>query len=227
MSKNVSLKVAKLLQEYNFDLKCNEGYIPDDNGGYYLSFSDRILPAPRITEVIEWLRDKHKLLISIKLGDGAKPRQYEVIIQDINSTKNVYLNKTYFEYELACEAGIEYSLKYLIQKFKVGDIIIDNNGNEYEVSDICEDNYIVSPRKIGIRIRNQSDWKIRNICKSLFLVEKGLAYLCIQNYPTAFTRGYTYIASDDNTLIDDHGDVNNFNSVSKKDFDEHFVLVNN
>jgi hypothetical protein len=224
MSKNVSLKVAKLLQEYNFDLICNKGYVSDDNGGYYLSDSNKILPAPTIDEVTEWLRDKHKLLISIKLGDGAKPRQYEVTIQDINGSKNVYLHKTHFYYESACEAGIEYSLKYLIQKFKVGDIIIDNNGNEYEVSDICEDNYIVNPRKIGIRMINQSDLKLS---KSAFLVEKGLSYLCIQNDPPAFTRGSTYIASDNNTLIDNHGNANNFNSVSKKVFDEHFVLVNN
>ena len=127
----VSFETSKLLKEKGFDWMCNGYYNKDDEDSepYFgdgegadnwneqaSSVRDFWFSAPTLQMAMKWLREVHKIIITIDYNDDSDCEDNERygFSVDCTSCKGVDL-ATYATYEEACEEAIKHCLKYLIQ----------------------------------------------------------------------------------------------------------------
>jgi len=119
----VTSKVAKLLREKGFRGDCIAYY--NDDGKRYLSLNAELHPLPCPTQAVacRWLRDVHKIDISVTPDDGS----WWIKVTELESWSSVFngkvLNSDDIKYaykgdtstkEGCYEAGLWYVLKNLI-----------------------------------------------------------------------------------------------------------------
>jgi len=131
----VSFETAKLLEEKGFDVPCEHYYAKEvlfDKDYIHLLYTDEPLhnseikgeninfqawecTAPTLQMAIKWLREEHKIFITIGLCT------YPILnkctwIPQVETLNDCYPNvsKEYDTYEEACEAAIKYCLENLI-----------------------------------------------------------------------------------------------------------------
>lgn len=116
----VSFETAKLLKEKGFEGVVNAYYHIWDNGNRVCSVQEfshseaphLYIPAPHLSIAMKWLREIHKLFISIQLHiDGS----YVWYIYKLDGTpKGCDRNPHNYSYEEAAEAVIKHCLENLI-----------------------------------------------------------------------------------------------------------------
>lgn len=117
MTTHVKFKLAKLLKEKGFDIKCENFY--NKGSGFKLQ-SDPIIrtgkdifyEAPTIAEVVMWLYEKHRIWISVQPRNEEFWR-YDIYTEKVQSTRCYKLAQHKSPTE-AYEAAIEYCLNNLI-----------------------------------------------------------------------------------------------------------------
>jgi len=121
----VSLETAKLLKEKGFNEECIGYYVDYEPNDVKYSFmgetnstwEPRCYSAPTLQMVMKWLREVHKLCISITPqvtdddGDGGCLWQFAITshLEPLSISLELYE-----QYEEACEAAIKYCLENLI-----------------------------------------------------------------------------------------------------------------
>ena len=113
----VSFETAKLLKEKGFDEPCLMCYNSDkklDNYGHYNSYKNSdvfSLTAPTLQMAMKWLREVHKIFISIQQH---MDMSYVWYIYEDGTWKGCDRESHNNSYEQACEAAIKYCLENLI-----------------------------------------------------------------------------------------------------------------
>ena len=132
----VSFETAKLLKEKGFDEATYRAYI-ETNKEHQLSFDvgrnnsqwEKInkensifnCSAPTLQMTMKWLREVHKIHVSVEMGFDVDNRQYFFFAPSICKFSNKtgeyqtpFGEKEFDSYEDACEAAIKYCLENLI-----------------------------------------------------------------------------------------------------------------
>ena len=107
----VSFEIAKRLKKKGFDWRVNYAY--DNNGEckYIITEYDvDYIPAPTISQVLKWLRDKGWHLYTYPIGFG----MWKFSVVDIVTLEERSLCCKFNSNENACIMGIEYYLDNLI-----------------------------------------------------------------------------------------------------------------
>lgn len=124
----VSFETAKLLKEKGFDEPLNYYYNSDGRKSYATSYNwnqttgdFQDYSCPTIQMAMKWLREVHKLHISVVMGFDADNSQYFFYVPSVCRFSNKsgeyqtpFGEKEFGSYEEACEAGIKYCLENLI-----------------------------------------------------------------------------------------------------------------
>lgn len=123
---------AKLLNKMLFETHVSEDWNHNKNGSQYRKETDPLYPfisAPTLDEVIEWLREKHNIIINIELIQ--LPKITQSILQLITNNNYDYWlyfpNKSidcgnkdrYSKIEHAKRESISKAIKYLLKNDKV------------------------------------------------------------------------------------------------------------
>lgn len=124
---------ARLLNKMLFETYVSEDWNHNKNGSQYRKETDPLYPfisAPTLDEVIEWLREKHNIIITIELIQPSKSTIE--LIQPFKSTNNydycLYFPNTpmdcgnkdrYSKIEHAKREAISKAIKYLLKNDKV------------------------------------------------------------------------------------------------------------
>lgn len=124
---------ARLLNKMLFETYVSEDWNHNKNGSQYRKETDPLYPfisAPTLDEVIEWLREKHNIIITIELIQPSKSTIE--LIQPFKSTYNydycLYFPNTpmdcgnkdrYSKIEHAKREAISKAIKYLLKNDKV------------------------------------------------------------------------------------------------------------
>ena len=124
---------AKLLNKMLFETYVSEDWNHNKNGSQYRKETDPLYPfisAPTLDEVIEWLREKHNIIITIELIQPSKSTIK--LIQPFKSTYNydycLYFPNTpmdcgnkdrYSKIEHAKREAISKAIKYILKNDKV------------------------------------------------------------------------------------------------------------
>ena len=125
----VSFDTARMLKEAGFDVPCNSYYELEDGEAVrkdcirpydHNGFGDTICSRPTLTLAARWLRDKHRLHVSVSivgLFDGLRDITYWAFsIMNVNTALFEYIDgNRYDSYEEALEAGLQKAIK-LIKK---------------------------------------------------------------------------------------------------------------
>jgi len=134
----VSFEIAKLLKEKGFDEGCSfvvnaisKGVMPVSWPTTNSDIEDEkasLIALPTLQMAIKWLREVHKLVITVSIGnennkgntDYSNPDRWFYFF-DITNEKGVVIDTEYDPlsnefptYEEACEAAIKYCLEHLI-----------------------------------------------------------------------------------------------------------------
>ena len=120
----VSLEIAKLLKENHFNEETDYIYYYYDSDDDYCFekllpgdkfIEDKMIHCPTLQMALKWLREEHKIFITIGLCT------YPILnkctwIPQVETLNDCYPNvsKEYDTYEGACEAAIKYCLENLI-----------------------------------------------------------------------------------------------------------------
>ena len=118
----VSFETAKLLKEKDFDWEVHRSYLVNDNcfapaDVNDLPYRKDAIRIPTLQMAMKWLRETHKLCISITPqvtdddGDGGCLWQFAITshLEPLSISLELYE-----QYEEACEAAIKYCLENLI-----------------------------------------------------------------------------------------------------------------
>lgn len=124
---------ARLLNKMLFETHVSEDWNHNKNGSQYRKETDPLYPfisAPTLDEVIEWLREKHNIIITIELIQPSKSTIE--LIQPFKSTYNydycLYFPNTpmdcgnkdrYSKIEHAKREAISKAIKYLLKNDKI------------------------------------------------------------------------------------------------------------
>lgn len=124
---------ARLLNKMLFETYISEDWNHNKNGSQYRKETDPLYPfisAPTLDEVIEWLREKHNIIITIELIQPSKSTIE--LIQPFKSTNNYdyclyFPNKPmdcgnkdrYSKIEHAKREAISKAIKYILKNDKV------------------------------------------------------------------------------------------------------------
>ena len=120
----VSFETAKLLKEKGFNWNTDKQYNLDKIVGDYnitdrSRYPERYLDAPTIQMVMKWLREVHKLCITIipKVtdDDGSGGCLWGWVATYLLVPQSISL-ELFESYEEACEAAIKYCLENLFKK---------------------------------------------------------------------------------------------------------------
>lgn len=125
----VSFNTAKLLKEAGFDVPCNSYYELEDGEAVrkdcirpydHNGFGDTICSRPTLALAARWLRDEHKLHVSVSIAglfDGLRDLIYWAFsVMNVNTALFEYIDgNRYDSYEEALEAGLQKAIK-LIKK---------------------------------------------------------------------------------------------------------------
>ena len=126
----VSFDTAKLLKEAGFDVPCNSYYELEDGEAVrkdcirpydHNGFGDTICSRPTLALAARWLRDKHKLHVSVSIAglfDGLRDLIYWAFsVMNVNTALFEYIDgNRYDTYEEAMEAGLQSVLKQIIRE---------------------------------------------------------------------------------------------------------------
>ena len=117
----VSFETAKLLKEKGFVEECRAFYVKSKECGIELfyakepnNYNDNVLPctsAPTLQMAMKWLREKHKIFISIQQH---MDMSYVWYSYEDGAPKGCDRESHNNTYEQACEAAIKYCLEKLI-----------------------------------------------------------------------------------------------------------------
>jgi len=127
----VSLEVAKLLEQAGFNAECNHAYFNGTLVDYTMfgfCLGGELINAPTIQMVAKWLREVHRLHISIQLAYSI-PRAYEACIMRTDICNDVFLcpEQDFKTYDAAYNAALKYCLEYIINSnvdFKSVDLFV-------------------------------------------------------------------------------------------------------
>lgn len=125
----VSRDTARMLKEAGFDVPCRSYYELEDGEAVrkdcirpydHNGFGDTICSRPTLALAAMWLRDKHRLHVSVSivgLFDGLRDITYWAFsIMNVNTALFEYIDgNRYDTYEEAMEAGLQEAIK-LIKK---------------------------------------------------------------------------------------------------------------
>lgn len=115
----VSFKTAKLLKERGFDWECKtRKFYPEPE---YDAESPNGVYTPTLQMAMKWLREVHKIHISVEMGFDVDNHQYYFFVPSVcrfsdksGEYENPFGEKEFNTYEKACEAAIKYCLENLI-----------------------------------------------------------------------------------------------------------------
>lgn len=124
---------ARLLNKMLFETHVSEDWNHNKNGSQYRKETDPLYPfisAPTLDEVIEWLREKHNIIITIKYYSRAYVMKSESIKLITNDNYDCWLyfpNKSidcgnknrYSKIEHAKREAISKAIKYILKNAKV------------------------------------------------------------------------------------------------------------
>lgn len=118
----VSFETAKLLKEKGFDESTLWFYVGD--GTKYLAhktLNGDWYRRPTLQMAVKWLREVHKIHISVEMGFDVDNHQYYFFVPSVcrfsdksGEYENPFGEKEFDTYEEACEATIKYCLENLI-----------------------------------------------------------------------------------------------------------------
>jgi hypothetical protein len=132
----ISFETAKLAKEKEFDLKvifyydskglCKDNVETDYGSDFIYQFQNingwaideqELYSAPTQSLLQKWLREKHKIIVSINIMSDLS---YYSLSVDINENKlnlrNQSKNRGFDTYELALEDGLQEALKLIVKK---------------------------------------------------------------------------------------------------------------
>ena len=121
----VSFETAKLLKEKGFD-ECTELCFVGEEWEGSTPLTNSQLPdgrysRPTLQMAMKWLREVHKIHISIEIGFDVDNHQYYFFIPSVcrfsdksGEYENPFGEKEFDTYEQACESAIKYCLENLI-----------------------------------------------------------------------------------------------------------------
>lgn len=120
----VSFETAKLLKEKGFDEECNMAYFNETLVDYTMfgfCLGGDLLYCPTLQMAMKWLREVHKIHISVEMGFDVDNHQYYFFAPSVcrfsdksGEYENPFGEKEFDTYEEACEAAIRYCLENLI-----------------------------------------------------------------------------------------------------------------
>lgn len=123
---------ARLLNKMLFETHVSEDWNHNKNGSQYRKETDPLYPfisAPTLDEVIEWLREKHNIIITIELVQLSKATQgilqlitnnnYDYWLYFPNESINCGNKDRYSKIEHAKREAISKAIKYLLKNAKV------------------------------------------------------------------------------------------------------------
>ena len=114
---------ARLLNKMLFETHVSEDWNHNKNGSQYRKETDPLYPfisAPTLDEVIEWLREKHNIIITIELIQLIKnTNNYDYCIYFPNKPIDCGNEDRYSKIEHAKREAISKAIKYLLKNAKV------------------------------------------------------------------------------------------------------------
>lgn len=123
----VSFDTARMLKEAGFDVPCNSYYELEDGEAVrkdcirpydHNGFGDTICSRPTLALAARWLRDEHKLHVSVSIAglfDGLRDLIYWAFsVMNVNTALFEYIDgNRYDSYEEALEAGLQKAIKLI------------------------------------------------------------------------------------------------------------------
>lgn len=114
---------ARLLNKMLFETYVSEDWNHNKNGSQYRKETDPLYPfisAPTLDEVIEWLREKHNIIITIELIQiFNNPNNYDYYLYFPNTPMDCGNEDRYSKIEHAKREAISKAIKYLLKNDKV------------------------------------------------------------------------------------------------------------
>ena len=121
----VGFEIAKLLKEKGFDEPCfryAESKEIYESGDWYVgNVTGGCIGVPTLQMAMKWLREVHKIHISVEMGFDVDNHQYYFFAPSVcrfsdksGEYENPFGEKEFDTYEQACEAAIKYCLENLI-----------------------------------------------------------------------------------------------------------------
>ena len=114
---------ARLLNKMLFETHVSEDWNHNKNGSQYRKETDPLYPfisAPTLDEVIEWLREKHNIIITIELIQlFNNPNNYDYCLYFPNKPIDCGNKDRYSKIEHAKREAISKAIKYILKNDKV------------------------------------------------------------------------------------------------------------
>ena len=114
---------ARLLNKMLFETYVSEDWNHNKNGSQYRKETDPLYPfisAPTLDEVIEWLREKHNIIITIELIQPSKSTyNYDYCLYFPNTPMDCGNKDRYSKIEHAKREAISKAIKYILKNDKV------------------------------------------------------------------------------------------------------------
>ena len=114
---------ARLLNKMLFETHVSEDWNHNKNGSQYRKETDPLYPfisAPTLDEVIEWLREKHNIIITIELIRLIKnTNNYDYCLYFPNKPMDCGNRNRYSKIEHAKREAISKAIKYILKNDKV------------------------------------------------------------------------------------------------------------
>lgn len=114
---------ARLLNKMLFETHVSEDWNHNKNGSQYRKETDPLYPfisAPTLDEVIEWLREKHNIIITIELIQLIKnTNNYDYYVYFPNKPIDCGNKDRYSKIEHAKREAISKAIKYILKNDKV------------------------------------------------------------------------------------------------------------
>lgn len=114
---------ARLLNKMLFETHVSEDWNHNKNGSQYRKETDPLYPfisAPTLDEVIEWLREKHNVIITIELIRLIKTtNNYDYCLYFPNKPMDCGNEDRYSKIEHAKREAISKAIKYILKNDKV------------------------------------------------------------------------------------------------------------
>lgn len=113
---------ARLLNKMLFETHVSEDWNHNKNGSQYRKETDPLYPfisAPTLDEVIEWLREKHNIVITTELVQLSKSTSYDYGLFILSKYTDCGNEDRYSKIEHAKREAISKAIKYLLKNDKV------------------------------------------------------------------------------------------------------------
>ena len=113
---------ARLLNKMLFETHVSEDWNHNKNGSQYRKETDPLYPfisAPTLDEVIEWLREKHNIIITTEVIQLSKNTSYDYGLFILSKYTGCGNKDRYSKIEHAKREAISKAIKYLLKNDKV------------------------------------------------------------------------------------------------------------